>query len=155
MTKAYQRRTGSIAYAALATIADIAHAASLLSCFNRNPAQEHIKAADHCIRYLLEHAGYALHFSADTKELSMTPVAATHLRRLNPVQRGAAPEPLVRAVESCVVVTTDTPGQEVSTTDLFLQHDFAGASDASFADDGETRCSSEGMVFHLFGTPVD
>ena len=39
-------------------------------------------------------------------------VVATHLRRLNPVQRGAAPEPLVRAVESCVV-TVATHGAEV------------------------------------------
>ena len=37
---------------------------------------------------------------------------ATHLRRLNPVQRGAAPGPLVRAVESCVV-TVATYGAEV------------------------------------------
>ena len=109
MVKAYQRRTGSIAYAALATRADVAHAASLLSCYNRNPAQEHMKAADHCIRYLLEHAGHALHFGANTKEVSMT----------------------------------------------FHRHNFAGASDASFADDRETRCSSEGMIFHLFGTPID
>ena len=37
---------------------------------------------------------------------------ATHLRRLSPVQRGAAPGPLVRAVESCVV-TVATYGAEV------------------------------------------
>ena len=108
ITKAYQRRTGSIAYAALATRADVAHAASLLSTFNRNPSQEHMRAADHCLRYLLEHASHALHFGPGSEDVAIQ-----------------------------------------------LHHDFVGASDSSFADDRTTRCSSEGMIFHLFGTPVD
>ena len=38
LTKAFQRRAGSIAYAALATRPDVAHAASHLSTFNRAPS---------------------------------------------------------------------------------------------------------------------
>ena len=44
----------------------------------------------------------------------------------------------------------------ISKGDVALyQQEFSGASDSSFADDKATRCSSEGMIFHLFGTPVD
>ena len=65
MVKAYQRRTGSIGYAALAIRPDVSHAASLLSTANHNPTEAHLKASDHCIRYLLQHKGHALHFGND------------------------------------------------------------------------------------------
>ena len=49
----YQRRVGSILYAAVITRVDIAFAASRLSRFNTNPGEQHHAAAEHLIRYLL------------------------------------------------------------------------------------------------------
>jgi hypothetical protein len=45
---------------------------------------------------------------------------------------------------------TDSPGSQEDT----LKHIFEAASDASFADDQETRHSSQGYCFKLFGGPI-
>lgn len=49
----YQRKIGSILYAAVITRPDIAFAASRLARFNTNPSEEHHAEADRVIRYLL------------------------------------------------------------------------------------------------------
>jgi hypothetical protein len=48
----YQRKVGSLLYAAVVTRPDIARAASKLSEFLKNPSDEHHEAADQCLRYL-------------------------------------------------------------------------------------------------------
>ncbi|RMZ74983.1 hypothetical protein DV736_g6713, partial [Chaetothyriales sp. CBS 134916] len=48
----YQRKVGSIMYAAVITRPDIARTAALLSTFLTNPSQDHQAAANRCIQYL-------------------------------------------------------------------------------------------------------
>jgi hypothetical protein len=48
----YQRKTGSILYAAVITRPDVAFAVSRLVRFNTNPGPQHHKAADQVLRYL-------------------------------------------------------------------------------------------------------
>ena len=58
-TQQYQRKVGSILYAAVVTRPDIAFAASRLARFNQNPGPKHHAAADRVLRYL-----YATRFLA-------------------------------------------------------------------------------------------
>jgi hypothetical protein len=51
-TQLYQRKVGSLLYAAVVTRPDIAFAASRLARHNQNPGPEHHSAADRVLRYL-------------------------------------------------------------------------------------------------------
>src|SRR3982075_4452797 len=65
----YQRKTGTILYAAVITRPDIAYACSKLTRFNLNPGPEYHKAVDRVINYLLSTRYYALHVGgSDTFE---------------------------------------------------------------------------------------
>ncbi|EEA25069.1 conserved hypothetical protein [Talaromyces marneffei ATCC 18224] len=56
----YQRKVGSIMYAAVSTRPDVAFAVSRLARFLSNPGPEHHKAADKVLCYLKRHRAYAL-----------------------------------------------------------------------------------------------
>ncbi|KAL3712549.1 hypothetical protein TMatcc_001248 [Talaromyces marneffei ATCC 18224] len=56
----YQRKVGSIMYAAVSTRPDVAFAVSRLARFLSNPGPEHHKAADKVLCYLKRHHAYAL-----------------------------------------------------------------------------------------------
>jgi Reverse transcriptase (RNA-dependent DNA polymerase) len=67
----YQRKIGSILYAAVNTRLDIAFAASRLARFNTNPSEEHHAEADRVIRYLYGTRTLALQLGgADTFEVA-------------------------------------------------------------------------------------
>ena len=102
-THLYQKKVGSILYAAIITRPDVAKTASKLSEFLQNPSPRHHAAADQAISYLYGTKGLAIEFSADTDEANI----------------------------------------------------FACSSDAAFADDKETRRSSEGYLFKLFGGAIE
>ncbi|KAJ3558539.1 hypothetical protein NPX13_g9684 [Xylaria arbuscula] len=59
---AYQKKIGSIIYAAVITRPDIAFPASRLSQFNLNPSPKHHREADQTLDYLLQTQYYALKF---------------------------------------------------------------------------------------------
>ena len=59
----YQKKVGSLLYAAVITRPDIAFATSRLARFNVNPSPEHQKAADRTLCYLLRIHSYILQFS--------------------------------------------------------------------------------------------
>ncbi|KAJ8131105.1 hypothetical protein O1611_g2520 [Lasiodiplodia mahajangana] len=59
---AYQKKIGSIMYAAVIIRPDIAFPASRLSRFNLNPSPEHHREADRTLDYLLQTQYYALEF---------------------------------------------------------------------------------------------
>lgn len=61
----YQRKIGSILYAAVMTRPDVAFAASRLARFNQNPGPKHHKAASRVIRYLLETQHLCLEYGSD------------------------------------------------------------------------------------------
>lgn len=61
---AYQARVGSINWTAIQTRPDVAKAVSTLSMALVNPTTNHLHAADHCIRYLLQTKHYALTYNA-------------------------------------------------------------------------------------------
>ena len=63
---AYQKKTGSILFAAITTRPDVAFAASRLARFNQNPGDSHHKAADQVIQYLYATKGQALRYGDDT-----------------------------------------------------------------------------------------
>ena len=59
-TRKYQRKIGSLLYAAIVTRPDIAFAVSKLSRFNTNPSNEHYAAADRVLDYLQAIRNHAL-----------------------------------------------------------------------------------------------
>jgi hypothetical protein len=61
----YQRKIGSILYAAVITRPDVAFAASRLARFNANPGPEHHAAADQVLLYLKNTKSLALQFGGD------------------------------------------------------------------------------------------
>lgn len=61
----YQRKIGSILYAAVITRPDVAFAISRLSRFNTNPGPEHHRAADQVLNYLLGTKALALQFGGE------------------------------------------------------------------------------------------
>ena len=58
----FQRKTGSILFAAIITRPDVAFACSQLARFNTNPDQSHHEAADRVLKYLHRTRGYAIEF---------------------------------------------------------------------------------------------
>ena len=58
----YQRKTGSILFAAVITRPDIAFASSRLARFNTNPSDTHHEAADQVIKYLYRTKGYSIQY---------------------------------------------------------------------------------------------
>ncbi|KAL9564117.1 hypothetical protein ACKAV7_011767 [Fusarium commune] len=60
----YQKKIGTILYAAVMTRPDIAFAASRLARFNQNPGHLHQKAADRALRYLQHTRHLCLEFGA-------------------------------------------------------------------------------------------
>jgi hypothetical protein len=61
----YQRKLGSVLYAATTTRPDIAFAVSRLARFNQNPSQEHHRAADRVIQYLYGTRSRAIYYGGD------------------------------------------------------------------------------------------
>jgi hypothetical protein len=61
----YQRKVGTIMYAAVMTRPDIAFAASRLARFNQNPGPKHHEAADRVLWYLLRTRGFSLQYGAE------------------------------------------------------------------------------------------
>jgi hypothetical protein len=67
----YQRKVGSLLYAAVITRPDIAFATSRLARFNSNPGPQHQRAADRALLYLHQTRGLALQFGGgDTFEIA-------------------------------------------------------------------------------------
>ena len=100
---AYQRKVGSLQYAATITRTDIARTTNKLSEFLLNPGPQHQEAINQAISYTYNSRYLAIEYS---KEIDQ-------------------------------------------------QNTFACASDAAFADDLNTRRSTEGYLFKLFGGPID
>ena len=61
----FQKKTGSILFAAITTRPDIVFAASRLARFNQNPGDSHHIAADRVIQYLYATKGMALRYGGD------------------------------------------------------------------------------------------
>ncbi|KAF6517865.1 hypothetical protein HZS61_008144 [Fusarium oxysporum f. sp. conglutinans] len=64
-TNSYQRKVGTLMYAAVMTRPDIAFASSRLARFNQNPGPLHHKAADRVLWYLLQTRGHSLEFGSE------------------------------------------------------------------------------------------
>jgi hypothetical protein len=60
----YRKKVGSICYPAIMTRPDIAKSASRLAEFLTNPGPQHMRAADHCLRYLYATKYLSIKFSA-------------------------------------------------------------------------------------------
>ena len=66
----YQRKVGSLLYAAIATRPDIAFAVSRLSRFNQRPGKHHHEAADRVFHYLLGSQDFCIRYGGDARDLS-------------------------------------------------------------------------------------
>jgi transposase InsO family protein len=64
----YQRKMGSILYAAITTRPDVSFAASRLARFNQNPSPEHQRAADRVIQYLFGTRSMAICLGGERNE---------------------------------------------------------------------------------------
>jgi len=64
----YQRKIGSILFAAITTRPDVAFACSRLARFNTNPNKLHFEAADRVLRYLHRTSGYTIQYGQTAKE---------------------------------------------------------------------------------------
>src|SRR5436190_2007290 len=64
----FQRKTGSILFAAITTRPDIAFAVSRLARFNTNPSESHHQAANQTIQYLYAIKTRALRYGNDKKQ---------------------------------------------------------------------------------------
>jgi transposase InsO family protein len=67
----FQRKTGSILFAATTTRPDIAFACSRLARFNTNPNKSHHEAADRVLKYLYHTRGYALQYGHQKGAVSL------------------------------------------------------------------------------------
>jgi hypothetical protein len=68
--KRYQALVGSLMWPATQTRPDICYSVGLLCRFLANPSDKHIKAVQHCLRYLSGTRKYALSYIANPKGLS-------------------------------------------------------------------------------------
>jgi len=64
-THFYQRKIGSIIYAAVITRPDVARTAAILSTFLTNPSNEHMAAANRCIQYLYGTRSIGIEFDGE------------------------------------------------------------------------------------------
>jgi hypothetical protein len=62
IVKGYQRRIGSILYAAITTRPDVAHHCSILTDHLLNPGPNHMRAADRVLEYLIATATHAIQY---------------------------------------------------------------------------------------------
>ena len=80
MIYGYQQRTGSINFAATQTRPDVAKSSSLLAQHNHNPTAMHLKAADHCLRYLLESKKLGIQYGGEPEQTAEAYLSKTTLR---------------------------------------------------------------------------
>ena len=66
----YQRKVGSLLFAAIATRPDIAFAISRLSRFNQQPGPQHYEVADRVFYYLFSTQDYCIHYGGEAQDLS-------------------------------------------------------------------------------------
>lgn len=64
----YQRKMGSLLYAAVTTRPDIAFAVSRLARFNQNPSEEHQQAVDRVIQFLYHTRSMAICYGGDARD---------------------------------------------------------------------------------------
>ena len=66
----YQRKVGSLLFAAIATRPDIAFAVSRLARFNQQPGKQHHEAADRVFHYLFHTQSYCIRYGGTSRDLS-------------------------------------------------------------------------------------
>ncbi len=66
----YQRKVGSLFFAAIATWPDIPFAVSRLLRFNQRPGKRHHEAADRVFHYLFQTQDYYIRYGGDSQDLS-------------------------------------------------------------------------------------
>ncbi len=72
----YQRKVGSLLFAAIATRPDIAFAVSQLSRFNQRPGKRHHEVADRVFHYLFQTQDYCTRYWGDSQDLSSSVFAS-------------------------------------------------------------------------------
>jgi len=125
-TMLYQRKMGSVLYAATTTCPDIAFAVLWLAKFNQDPSQEHHQVADRVIQYLYGIRGRAIYYRGDTEGMNGK---GRDKRTSNKEQ--------------------DNGKNGRSEVQLFIC-----ASNASFADNSINRKSLQRYIIKLFGGPI-
>lgn len=146
----------------------------------QNPSPTHEQAVNRCLAYLYQTKDYGLLYYCDrTSPQNVRTNLMKELQALLPTRNGAKGnkgEDHARTFLSSWTnneptrpngykeeneeknLYTDCPKLKVDCTkdlSMFEEGVFRAASDASFADDTETRQSTEGYTFHLFNALID
>ncbi len=66
----YQRKVGSLLFAAIANRPEIAFAVSRLLRFNQRPGKRHHEAADRVFHYFIQTQNYCIRYGGDSQDLS-------------------------------------------------------------------------------------
>jgi len=132
-----QEKVGSILYAAVVTRPDISFTASQLSQFAMNPSFEHLRYANRVLSYLQNTKYYAIEFSGSVDRTIEGETGSNSVNKTTEGETGSGP--IDKATE-----------METGDDDEVLQL----SSDASFADDPETRKSTQGYLMKLFGGAI-
>ncbi|KFY83016.1 hypothetical protein V500_10219, partial [Pseudogymnoascus sp. VKM F-4518 (FW-2643)] len=175
------QRIGSIIYPTIITRPDASRTAQKLAEFMQNPSPAHEQAVNRCLAYLYQTKDCGLLYSYDrTNPQSVRTNLLKELQALIPTDIGAKGE-VGGALQTETLKSSrtnennsrtngpseqnkennlqnDWPKQNVDCTkdiNMFEEGVFRAASDASFADDTETRQSTEGYTFHLFNALID
>ena len=124
----YQQRVGSIGYTAISTRPDVAKSHSKLAEHLQNPSKHHMEMANRVIHYLVGTKHFAIEYSAQADNRIV-------------IKYGGQDQMQHREQQFM---------ETLSASEIF-----SAASDAAFADDRDSRKSSQGYIFMLFGGPID
>jgi len=131
-----QEKVGSILYAAVVTRPDVSFAASQLSQFAMNPSFEHLRYANRVLSYLQTTKYYAIEFSGSVDRTIEGETGSGSVDKTTEGETGSS------SIDKATEVETGD--------DEVLQL----SSDASFADDPESRKSTQGYLMKLFSGAI-
>lgn len=116
----------------------------------QNPSPAHNQAADHCIAYLYQTRNLGLRFGGNSTCAFSDRTNAENDRTNVKDNRTNTKDDRTNASKDCTDIGKD-PARKECTQGVW----FRCTTDASYGDCAETRQSSEGYTFHLFGAVID
>ncbi len=136
----YRQKVGSICYPVIITRPNIAKVASELARHLTNPDPKHLKAADHCIRYLHATKFLAIRYSDSGDEELSSQIPSPNKEKSNKEMPSTPNSKLNRKTSS---------NKENNDKQIFER-----TADAFFANDLDRR-SAEEYIFKLFDDMID
>ncbi len=136
----YRQKVESICYSAIITRSNIVKAASELARHLTNSDSKHLKAADHCIRYLHVIKFLVIRYSNSESEKLSSQISSSNKEKSNKEMQSTSNSKLNRKTSS-IKKNSD-------------KQIFESTADAFFANDLDRR-SAEEYIFKLFDDMID